>query len=194
MPETQPDDFDRSSLLYHYTSAQGLEGIVRTQSLWATDTAFLNDTTEIRYAAEPLIKRMAEHSSTLPVESAQSVQSSASGQHLGDRALSPDENGCVVALRPARSRSSTARRPPRASTTVRSPTRRSPIMRHSDPEGDTTDLPFLAEEQAAGRCAAINTGRRCVCSLDLGHAGAHTALAPADDPDADDEVVDTWIG
>lgn len=58
----------------------------------------------------------------------------------------------------------------------------------------TADLPFLAEEQAAGRCAAINEGRRYACSLDLGHLGAHMALAPADEPDAGDEVVDTWIG
>jgi hypothetical protein len=41
---------------------------------------------------------------------------------------------------------------------------------------------------------AINEGRRYVCSLERGHAGAHSALSPADDPDADDEVVDTWIG
>ena len=120
------------------------------------------------------------------------------------------------------------RRPPSASTTARSPTRRSPTTRHSGPAGAarsapagylctepiphetahvstapngtefdrwvTADLPFLAEEQAAGRCAAINEGHRYVCSLERGHTGAHTALAPADEPDADDEVVDTWIG
>lgn len=57
----------------------------------------------------------------------------------------------------------------------------------------TADLPWLANEQAAGRCAAINEGRRYVCSLERGHAGAHTALATPD-PEAGDEVVDTWIG
>jgi hypothetical protein len=60
MSETPRDYDDRSPYLYHYTSAQGLEGILRSRSLWATDAAFLNDWKEINYAAEPLIERMTD--------------------------------------------------------------------------------------------------------------------------------------
>jgi hypothetical protein len=51
---------DRRSCLYHYTSAVGLESILRQRSLRATDTAFLNDWQEILYAAKPLIPRMGD--------------------------------------------------------------------------------------------------------------------------------------
>ncbi|TGD90565.1 DUF2971 domain-containing protein [Mycolicibacterium sp. CH28] len=49
---------DRKQCLYHYTSAAGLKGILESGSLWATDTAFLNDRKEIRYAGEVLEQRM----------------------------------------------------------------------------------------------------------------------------------------
>jgi hypothetical protein len=49
---------DRSSCLYHYTSATGLESILRQRLLRATDTGFLNDLKEIIYATEPLIPRL----------------------------------------------------------------------------------------------------------------------------------------
>lgn len=57
----------------------------------------------------------------------------------------------------------------------------------------SADLPWLAEQQKRGVCAAINKGRRYICSLDLGHPGAHVARTdgePLDSPAA--EVVDTW--
>ena len=50
---------DREPCLYHYTSAEGLAGILQSRALWATDTAFLNDWKEIGYAADPLVQRMA---------------------------------------------------------------------------------------------------------------------------------------
>jgi hypothetical protein len=53
-------DFDRSPYLYHYTSAVGLESIVRQRLLRATDTGFLNDVQEIIYVAKPLIPRLNE--------------------------------------------------------------------------------------------------------------------------------------
>jgi hypothetical protein len=40
--------------LFHYTGIAGLEGIVRTQTLWATHAAFLNDALEIRAFAARL--------------------------------------------------------------------------------------------------------------------------------------------
>jgi hypothetical protein len=54
---TSPE-FDRRSCLYHYTSAAGLDGILRERILRATDTGFLNDLQEIIYAARPLIPRI----------------------------------------------------------------------------------------------------------------------------------------
>jgi Protein of unknown function (DUF2971) len=35
--------------LYHYTTANGLEGIIRTRAIWASDYRFLNDATEFNY-------------------------------------------------------------------------------------------------------------------------------------------------
>ncbi|HUY99940.1 MAG TPA: DUF2971 domain-containing protein [Thermomicrobiaceae bacterium] len=37
------------SLLYHYTDAAGLRGIVTSGELWATDAFYLNDASEFRY-------------------------------------------------------------------------------------------------------------------------------------------------
>lgn len=38
-----------SGLLYHYTTAEGLKGIIENNELWATSAYFLNDPTEITY-------------------------------------------------------------------------------------------------------------------------------------------------
>src|SRR3954471_6369229 len=38
--------------LYHYTSQEGLLGIVRDRAIWASKITFLNDTTELRLALE----------------------------------------------------------------------------------------------------------------------------------------------
>ena len=40
--------------LFHYTTAQGLEGILKSQTLWATHFAYLNDTSEFREIRHPL--------------------------------------------------------------------------------------------------------------------------------------------
>lgn len=41
-----------SGTLYHYTSLTGLEGILSSGSLWATDIRYLNDAAEMRHTAE----------------------------------------------------------------------------------------------------------------------------------------------
>jgi len=41
----------RPRILYHYTDAQGLLGMLKTHRLWATNRRFLNDPTETEYAA-----------------------------------------------------------------------------------------------------------------------------------------------
>lgn len=38
--------------LYHYTSQQGLLGIIRDKQIWATNVLFLNDSQEVKYAIE----------------------------------------------------------------------------------------------------------------------------------------------
>src|SRR5579883_2004996 len=52
------------SNLYHYTSGDGLQGIVRDKNLWATHYKYLNDSTEIRYAFEILKKVVREKKKT----------------------------------------------------------------------------------------------------------------------------------
>jgi hypothetical protein len=41
-----------SGTLYHYTSLTGLEGILSSGSLWATDIRYLNDAAEMQHTAE----------------------------------------------------------------------------------------------------------------------------------------------
>ena len=36
-------------ILYHYTTAEGLRGIIKSKSIWASDYRFLNDAREFRY-------------------------------------------------------------------------------------------------------------------------------------------------
>jgi hypothetical protein len=38
------------SVLYHYTDAAGLRGIVESQTIFASDVEFLNDAQELLYA------------------------------------------------------------------------------------------------------------------------------------------------
>lgn len=40
------------ALLYHYTTQQGLLGILRNKDIWATHTQYLNDTREFRHALD----------------------------------------------------------------------------------------------------------------------------------------------
>jgi hypothetical protein len=44
-----PKQVPPSGLLYHYTTADGLKGIIEQNELWATSAYFLNDSTEITY-------------------------------------------------------------------------------------------------------------------------------------------------
>jgi hypothetical protein len=45
--------------LYHYTSGDGLIGIIRSKQLWSTQIACLNDSTEIGYALGEINSRVA---------------------------------------------------------------------------------------------------------------------------------------
>lgn len=56
--QTFPVEALGNGLLYHYTSAQGLLGILRSKSLWLTDTRFLNDSAEIRFGLNFVLKAL----------------------------------------------------------------------------------------------------------------------------------------
>ncbi len=47
--DSRPDRLPESGLLFHYTSAEGLKGIVENNELWASSAYFLNDSAEITY-------------------------------------------------------------------------------------------------------------------------------------------------
>jgi hypothetical protein len=43
---------DPPTLLYHYTNAAGLFGMLKSKKMWATNSRFLNDPTEMEYAIQ----------------------------------------------------------------------------------------------------------------------------------------------
>ena len=45
-------------LLYHYTNAEGLDGILKSNSLWASAVEYMNDATEFRYAMNLVKEQM----------------------------------------------------------------------------------------------------------------------------------------
>lgn len=56
-------------LLYHYTSTEGLLGIVSSGCFWATDAEFLNDAQELQYGrAEPCAALMRQAQQLSPLE------------------------------------------------------------------------------------------------------------------------------
>lgn len=44
--------------LYHYTSAEGLTGILSTRSLWLTDLRYMNDLSELQYSRSLFLKQI----------------------------------------------------------------------------------------------------------------------------------------
>jgi hypothetical protein len=51
--------------LYHYTTAQGLLGIVEEQKLWATHYAYLNDPSEVEYGRELIMEALKDKRSLM---------------------------------------------------------------------------------------------------------------------------------
>lgn len=45
-------------VLYHYTSAEGLRGILGSRGLWMTDIRYMNDLSELQYATDRLASRL----------------------------------------------------------------------------------------------------------------------------------------
>jgi hypothetical protein len=52
----QRDHVPESGLLFHYTTADGLKGIVEKNELWASSAYFLNDSAEVKYGCGVLSK------------------------------------------------------------------------------------------------------------------------------------------
>lgn len=61
----QADHSQPPRLLYHYTSLGGLRGIIASRSFWASDVRFMNDASELAYAAEVISNVVAETLATV---------------------------------------------------------------------------------------------------------------------------------
>ena len=62
-PTPVPDFFDQGlpeGDLFHYTSSDGLKGMVSGKCIWATNIEYLNDTTEFRHGENVIKKAMAD--------------------------------------------------------------------------------------------------------------------------------------
>jgi len=53
-------DIDVDDYIYHYTSPNGLEGIIKTKSLWATNMLYLNDSAERIYVLDLIMEEISE--------------------------------------------------------------------------------------------------------------------------------------
>lgn len=53
-------------ILYHYTDAAGLLGMLKTRRLWATNSSFMNDPTEMEYAARVIRETTREEAANYP--------------------------------------------------------------------------------------------------------------------------------
>lgn len=62
---------ERYPSLFHYTNAAGLDGILKSQTLWATDAEHLNDSQELKAAREILSQKIIE---TLQLEYKRSIR------------------------------------------------------------------------------------------------------------------------
>src|SRR4051812_12666525 len=76
-PPTVPDDPERRRpsipLLYHYSTLDGLLGITDRNALWASDVRYMNDASELTYAADLIASEVAKVLADVESESLQSV-------------------------------------------------------------------------------------------------------------------------
>ncbi len=50
----------KQTYLYHYTSAEGLKGILEDRRIWASDIFYLNDWTELFLGRDAMIEHLTE--------------------------------------------------------------------------------------------------------------------------------------
>lgn len=67
-------------LLYHYTNTAGLAGILASNSIWATDAQYLNDTREVRFTADKLVELLTSRANVLDLQN-----------HAADKSTDPVE-------------------------------------------------------------------------------------------------------
>jgi len=65
-----PKQMPPRGLLYHYTTADGLKGIIEKNELWATSAYFLNDSAEITYGYGLLILSRVHRDMYNPIKAA----------------------------------------------------------------------------------------------------------------------------
>ena len=75
----------REGIVWHYTNAAGLAGIIRENVLWASSTAFMNDQHELRTGAELLINLIKQHQHYLAPDIKADVCSMARSATVQDR-------------------------------------------------------------------------------------------------------------
>lgn len=66
MQAAPKDTVGSNSVLYHYTSAAGLLGIIRNRRIWATESNFLNDPSEIAFAADATLTGLSDAAARHP--------------------------------------------------------------------------------------------------------------------------------
>lgn len=57
---------DQEKIVFHYTTIQGLLGIINNKSIWATNTLYLNDASELHYAKDLLKQELTVFRGTHP--------------------------------------------------------------------------------------------------------------------------------
>jgi hypothetical protein len=60
---------ESDKILFHYTSLEGLLGIIESQSIWATNVLYLNDASELNYLIKLLIEEVSNVKEKIPVDS-----------------------------------------------------------------------------------------------------------------------------
>jgi hypothetical protein len=72
--DSEAADEQPPSRLYHYTSAEGLLGIIHSGEVWATNVLYLNDASELSHARDILESELKSQPMKLPDETAQHAQ------------------------------------------------------------------------------------------------------------------------
>lgn len=75
-----------SNLIFHYTTPDGAEAILKSGTLRATDVRYLNDLTELRYGSPALVEKLSAAAARLEVE----ILTGTAGQPEGPGASGPE--------------------------------------------------------------------------------------------------------
>jgi hypothetical protein len=60
---------ESDKILYHYTSLEGLLGIIESKSIWATNILYLNDASELNYSMGLLIDQISTFKNDITIDS-----------------------------------------------------------------------------------------------------------------------------